>query len=127
MPDIDQVEVDKGVSLVCNVDSIPSSINLMLTFDSDPFENSDLNISQEPSPAQSHVSGSETRSILSKLKVVVINCQSVSSKKSCYNDLVDYYDPHIVFGTESWLRPEICNFVLRCVFISSSFIFLLYH
>ena len=48
-------------------------------------------------------------SILSELKVVVINCQSVCSKKSCYNNLVDYYDPHIVFGTESWLRPEISN------------------
>ena len=65
------------MSLVCNVDSIPSSKNLMITSDSDLFEISDLNLSQEPS--QSHVSESETTSILSELKVVVINCQSVSS------------------------------------------------
>ena len=56
IPDIDQVEVDIGVSLVCNVESILSSKNLMSTSDCDFFENSDLNISQEPSPVQSHVS-----------------------------------------------------------------------
>ena len=48
-------------------------------------------------------------SLIDPLKVVVINCQSVPSKKSSYNNLVDYYNPHIVFGTESWLCPEIRN------------------
>jgi len=76
---------------------------------SDNFESLDAKVIRENLSTQSHISETETTSHISKVKVAVVNCQSVPSKKSCYNNLVDYYVPHIVFGAESWLHPEISN------------------
>jgi len=63
----------------------------MLTSNSDIFDSLDSHIMQENLSIQSHVSETESTSQISKLKVVVV------------------YSLHIVFGTESWLRPEISN------------------
>jgi len=41
--------------------------------------------------AQNHVSETETIIQINKLKVVDANCLSIPSKKSCYNNMVDFY------------------------------------
>ena len=45
----------------------------------------------------------------SHLKAVVINCQSLKSKKATFGCFVDAHKPDIIFGTESWLSPSISS------------------
>ena len=43
------------------------------------------------------------------LKVITVNCQSVKKKNLGFLTMMDSVKPHIVLGTESWLKPKIKN------------------
>ena len=43
------------------------------------------------------------------LRAIIVNCQSVKNKKAQLHALINGSAPDIVFGTESWLTPDISN------------------
>ena len=43
------------------------------------------------------------------LSALVLNCQSLVAKKESFINLLDVYHPDIVFGSESWLKPNILS------------------
>ena len=45
----------------------------------------------------------------SPLKVVTLNCQSITRKKAILDNLIQEYTPDIITGTESWLNPTISS------------------
>ena len=44
-----------------------------------------------------------------KLRLLILNCQSIFGKRAAFAELVHSSDPHIIVGTESWLNPSIKN------------------
>ena len=43
------------------------------------------------------------------LTSLTVNCQSLLVKKESFFNLLNTYNPDIIFGTESWLRPDILS------------------
>ena len=43
------------------------------------------------------------------LTSLTVNCQSLLAKKESFLSLLDTYNPDIIFGTESWLKPDILS------------------
>ena len=41
------------------------------------------------------------------LRILVSNCQSICNKRSQFVEAVDYLNPDVVIGTESWLSKDI--------------------
>ena len=41
------------------------------------------------------------------LSALILNCQSLVAKKESFLNLLDLHNPDIVFGSESWLKPNI--------------------
>ena len=39
--------------------------------------------------------------------MIVINCQSLKSKKAEFGEFIDTHSPDVIFGSESWLSPSI--------------------
>ena len=65
------------------------------------------------SPAQSPIvnvnsTGNHTNEAI-LLSSLVLNCQSLVSKKESFMNLLDLHHPDIVFGSESWLKPNILS------------------
>ena len=52
---------------------------------------------------------SKTKSLASAYSLIVINCQSIRSKKASFENLILSHNPDFFVGTESWLLPEITN------------------
>ena len=44
-----------------------------------------------------------------KLKIIVINCQSIKNKKADFCSTLASTEPDVIIGTESWLTPDITN------------------
>ena len=42
-------------------------------------------------------------------RIISLNLQSICAKKASFMNLVDSAKPDIIFGTESWLRPDMHN------------------
>ena len=40
---------------------------------------------------------------------LVLNCQSLLSKKESFHNLLNTHSPNVIFGSESWLKPDIKN------------------
>ena len=40
---------------------------------------------------------------------LTVNCQSLLAKRDSFMNLIDTYHPDIIFGTESWLNPDIAS------------------
>ena len=47
------------------------------------------------------------RTKLTPLKLFVINFQSILAKRTILSNLIHDHHPDIMFGTETWLSPEI--------------------
>ena len=43
------------------------------------------------------------------LTSLTVNCQSLLAKRESFMNLIDTHNPDIIFGTESWLRPDILS------------------
>ena len=43
------------------------------------------------------------------LTSLTVNCQSLLAKKESFFNLLDTYNPDIIFGTESWLKPDLLS------------------
>ena len=43
------------------------------------------------------------------LTPLTANCQSLLAKKNHFINLLNTYNPDVVFGTESWLKPDILS------------------
>ena len=43
------------------------------------------------------------------LRILVMNCQSIKSKKAELHTIIDSAKPDIILGNESWLTPAIKN------------------
>ena len=41
------------------------------------------------------------------INMIVINCQSLKSKKAKFGEFIDTHSPDVIFGSESWLSPSI--------------------
>ncbi|XP_053381760.1 uncharacterized protein LOC128549254 [Mercenaria mercenaria] len=44
--------------------------------------------------------------IKQSLKVLIVNCRSIVDKKLEFENMVNSVRPHIILGTESWLKPK---------------------
>ena len=42
-----------------------------------------------------------------KIRLLILNCQSIFGKRAAFAEMVQSSDPHIIVGTESWLNPSI--------------------
>ena len=51
----------------------------------------------------------QSKSLPATYSLIVINCQSIKSKKASFENLISTYDPDFFVGTESWLSPDITN------------------
>ena len=43
------------------------------------------------------------------LTALVLNCQSLVSKKKSFQNIINTHSPDVIFGTESWLKSSIKN------------------
>ena len=43
------------------------------------------------------------------LTTLILNCQSLVSKKESYQNIINTHSPDVIFGMESWLKPGIKN------------------
>ena len=43
------------------------------------------------------------------LTSLAVNCQSLLAKRESFMNLIDTYNPDIIFGTESWLKSDILS------------------
>ena len=66
---------------------------------------------ESPAPSQFHPQdkskGKPARR--GQLKCLVVNCRSVKNKIADITAVINEYKPDIVFGNESWLKPDIKN------------------
>ena len=43
------------------------------------------------------------------LTSLAVNCQSLLAKRELFINLIDTYNPDIIFGTKSWLKSDILS------------------
>ena len=88
---------------LCDSTIIDSSTNLP---DIDRFNTSCSSLDPGSSAAQSSPSKQPTRSTAANLRSLTINFQSLYGKKEVFWSLVDAVKPDVIFGSETWLKPD---------------------
>ena len=95
--------------LICSENNFSHSTNSTLTSITSENQFCVLESENSPPPVRPMKKSSAHGKTKKLLKVININCQSIVNKRAEFYALLDYHDPDIVIGTESWLSAKHLN------------------